>query len=192
MDVFEAVKSRRTIREMRSDPISNDTLNKILEAAVWAPNHKLTQPWRFTIFGPQSRFSVALAVIDYRIAKMEQRPDEGELENMKQRIFGRFVHVGALVAVTCVVNERGSEHARLDDFASTCAAIQNMQLVAWGEGIGACWMNGAVTRMERMDEILEIKKRGERLIGVVSLGYPAHPPQPATRLPVSSLSRILL
>jgi nitroreductase len=60
--VVAAIKNRRTIHEFRSDPIAEQTLWQILDAARWAPNHRLTEPWRLTIIGMQSREAMADAL----------------------------------------------------------------------------------------------------------------------------------
>ena len=52
MDVIEAIRTRRTVKAFRPDPVPREQLERILGAARWAPNHRLTQPWRFRHVGP--------------------------------------------------------------------------------------------------------------------------------------------
>jgi nitroreductase len=191
MDLMEAIRSRRTIRLMQSEPVPDGTLETILEAGVWAPNHKLTQPWRFIVLGPQSKLAIAYAILDYRLASMDMATTRLEIDQVIEKIWQRFVRVGAVVAVTCQREPGSSEHQRRDDFAAVCTAIQNMQLAAWSYGIGACWVNGLVTRMSETSKILGTDDRTEELIGIVSLGYPAEPPAKGSRIDARSLTRSL-
>lgn len=55
MQVKEAIRNRRTVRTFRPDPITDQILNELLEAATWAPSHSNTQPWEFIVIGPNTR-----------------------------------------------------------------------------------------------------------------------------------------
>jgi len=191
MELLEAIRSRRSVRDMQSTPIPDSVMLTILDAAVWAPNHRLTQPWRFAILGPESRLALVEAIIDLRVDALGETPDAKTIEKMKAPLRQRFIDVGAVVAVSYAVAENADVHRKRDDLWAVCAAIQNMQLAAWSQGVGACFVNGVVTRITKTDEILELSKRGESLVGMVIFGYPTQTPEPVERTPSSEFTRIL-
>src|SRR5258708_10358276 len=62
--IIEVIRNRRTIKEFRSDSIPEETLWRILDSVRWAPNHRMTEPWRLTIIGKESREALADALAD--------------------------------------------------------------------------------------------------------------------------------
>ena len=191
MELLEAIRTRRTVREMKPDPVPPKAIERILDAAVWAPNHKLTEPWRFAVLGPETRLALAKAMLAYRAERLPQPVVPEALEPFRKKIWGRFVDIGAAIAVSCARDGFDDEHRKRDDLFSVGIAIQHMQLAAWAEEIGACWVNGLVTKLPGVDRILGVDERGEMLVGVVSLGYPAAPPELVSRTPASAFTRHL-
>ena len=150
MDILEVIKTRRSIRKYTPDPISEEEINKILEAGRWAPSASNRQPWRFIVL----------------------RSSE-----TKRKLAETFAWGGCLsqapsgIAVT--VNPRASNHPVEDGAAAT----QNMLLEAHSLGLGACWIGayGSVNEGSAMD-ILDIPD-DERLLSIIAIGHPAESPQ---------------
>ena len=191
MDAIDAILSRRTVREMLDTPLSDEIVDLILNAAIWAPNHKLTEPWRFVVLGPESRLALAQGVVDYKSGLFAGAVDIEAADRMKDRVWQRFIRVGAIVAVTCVSSPKSDSHRKRDDLAAVCAAIQNIQLAAWSQGVGACWVNGTVSHMAKTAELLQLNEHGELLVGIISLGYPARAPDAGRRTPAAAFTRTL-
>ncbi len=149
MDVFEAIKTRRSIRKYRKEPIPEELLLKVLEAGRWAPSAKNSQPWNFIVLKDEKvRRDVA-----------EAFPP------------GRFL-AEAACGIAVVTDPKASNHAVEDGAAAT----QNMLLAAHALGLGACWLGvyGGVYE-EKVKEILGVPKE-KLLISVISLGFPAETP----------------
>ncbi len=174
---------------MREEAIPEDIVESLIRCASWAPNHKLTEPWRFAILGPETRLRLAQVLLEYRLSTVREE-NTASAGVMHERIWNRFVRVGAVVAVSLVVNQDDARQVR-DDLASVCAAIQNMQLAAWSFGIGACWVNGLVTRVSEVNGLLGLNSEYERLIAVITLGYPAEIPAAIARKDLSAVTRRL-
>ena len=183
--IITAIQSRRTIKEFRSDPISEETLWRILDAARWAPNHRLTEPWRIAIVGRQSREVLADALAN--LAASSQDPSA--MTKAKDEARRKVMSSPVLLAVTCRLAENPAQ--QVEDLAAVCAAVQNLQLAAWGEGIGTHWNTGKVTRLPETAALLQLSERSEQLVGFLYVGYPAQIPEPPKRRPIQDLVRNL-
>jgi nitroreductase len=183
--IMTAIQSRRTIKEFRSDPIPEETLWRILDAARWAPNHRLTEPWRITIIGTQTREALA----DALARQAASRQDPSLLAKVKEDARKKVMSSPVLLAVTCRL--AGNPDQEVEDLAAVCAAVQNLQLAAWSEGIGSHWNTGKVTRLPETVALLQLSKRGEQLVGFLYVGYPAQVPEPPKRRPIRDFVRNL-
>lgn len=164
MELFEAIKNRRSIRAFRPEPIPDDVLNKILEAACWAPSAGNLQPWEFIV------------VKDLAIKRGLSRAALDQ----------SFIYEAPVDVVVCANEDRSSWRygARGRDFYSLCdssAATQNLLLVAHGLGLGACWI-GAF-HDEEVSRVLGLPS-GVRPVAIVPIGYPDEKPSPPSRLPL--------
>src|SRR6201997_2121366 len=95
--IITAIQSRRTIKEFRSDPIPEEMLWRILDAARWAPNHRLTEPWRIVIIGMQSREALADALASQTASSQDPSVLAKAKEDARQKVMSSPV----LLAVTC-------------------------------------------------------------------------------------------
>jgi nitroreductase len=183
--VITAIQSRRTIKAFRSDPIPHETLWRILDAARWAPNHRLTEPWRIAIIGTQSREALADALASQAASSQDPSVVAKAKEDARQKVMSSPV----LLAITCRLT--GNAAQQVEDLAAVCAAVQNLQLAAWGEGIGTHWNTGRVTRLPETVALLGLSERDEQLVGFLYLGYPAQVPEPPKRRPIQDFVRTL-
>lgn len=142
MDVFEAVKLRRSIRSYRPKPVPTKSLNKILEAARLAPSAHNSQPWHFIIVtDPEKRKAIA-----------------------KECMFGRFLSESPVVIVGC-----GDPSASPGFYVQdTTIALEHMVLVATGEGLGTCWI-GAF-KENSIKKLLKIPDK-LRIVSLLALGF---------------------
>ena len=183
--VIDTIQTRRTIKEFRSDPIPEETLWRILDAVRWAPNHRLTEPWRLTIIGKESREGLA----DALAAQAASGQDLSVVAKAKTEARRKVMSSPVLLAVTCRLEGNPAQQA--EDVAAVCAAIQNLQLAAWSEGIGSHWNTGKVTRLPETAALLGLSERSEQLVGFLYLGYPAQVPEPPNRRPIQDFVRRL-
>ena len=144
MDVYECVRSLRTVRQYRPEPVPEPVVMKVLRAGRWAPSSRNQQPWRFIVITDGQTLA--------RI---------GEIATS-----GRFV-AGAPMAIAVVMADADSPG--LD----AGRAIQHMELVAWSEGLGTCFVGlEEGDQKQRVKELLEIPADAE-LITVLPFGYRA-------------------
>jgi len=168
MDVFEAIKGRRSVRAYTSESVSDEEVKVLIDAARRAPSAGNIQPWEFVVV---------------RDAETKRRLSAAALNQ-------RFIEKAPVVIVVCADENRsgwgyGARGVNLYCLQDTAAAIQNMLLAAYALGLGACWI-GAF-REEEVEKILETP-RGVRPIAIVPVGHPAEKPRSP---PKRSLSEIV-
>ncbi len=166
-DIAQNIASRRTIHKFRPEIPPRETILKSIEMATWAPNHKLTEPWRFYLIGQET--AISLARINAEI--VEQKKGAG-VANAK---FKQWKQIPLMIAVTC--KKTGDPFREKEDYAATCCAIQNMSLYLWSEGIGIKWSTTKSTQDPRFHDLLGIDGEKEDVVGLLWCGYPAEIPQ---------------
>jgi len=181
MNTHTILMTRRTIHDYKADPLPEGALERALEAATRAPNHKLTNPWRFTTMGPQTRTHIT------EIGVTEKRKSRGELtEKAEATIRAKFSRPPELVAVSQVLD--ADPHRRREDYAAVACAIQNIQISLWSEGIGSKWSSGGVTNADATYQALGIDPSVEEIVGFVWIGFAEIVPDPP-RSPLSEVTR---
>ena len=189
MTASETIKTRRSIRKFKSDPVERETVQQLLEAAVLAPSAKNSQPWRFTAV-MESKKEEMLSVIRKGISN---RGAEGEdVGTIKWTI-----QVMQQAPVTILVhNTEGihpwkarKEHESWWDLAtvqSVGAAIQNMLLAATELGLGSLWIADVWDAYPELNAWL---KTDHQLVAAVSFGHPDESPPVPTRKPMENVVR---
>jgi nitroreductase len=186
MDVLEAIRTRRTIAKFRPEPIPRDLLIEILATGIWAPNHKLTEPWRFVILGPETQAALAERFGDLKVAKAPADSPERR-ERMRAEHVHMFRNLPAVVAVAA--QQEGEPQRLREDMAAVCCAVQNVQLAAWAAGIGMKWSTAGVTRDPLAYRLLGLDPARFDIIGFLFAGYPAEVPTRERRLPLDEVIR---
>ncbi|AHC19567.1 MULTISPECIES: nitroreductase family protein [Paenibacillus] len=166
--VIDVIQERRTIKRFKSDSIPVDTIKELLDVAVWAPNHKMREPWRFLLFAGEGRKKLAKAIAA-DIGK-DNKFESGILHNPIQLL---------------VVLEEDPRQAVWDeDFAAVSALVQNFMLAAWSKGIGTFWVTKPFLYSPKFREHLGIQP-GEKVIGMIYAGYPDVIPESRPRTPAA-------
>ncbi len=171
MDIQEALLTRRTIHDYRPDPIADGAIERALQAAIRAPNHKLTNPWRFTRVGPQLRPKLTELGVELKCAKKDEVKPE-----YREYLREKYGNPAALVVVSQVLDD--DPFRRREDYAATACAIENFCLSLWGEKIGSKWSTGSMTRHPSTYEMLGIDADEEEIIAFVWAGHPKEVPDP--------------
>ena len=168
MNAAALIESRRTIHDFKPEVPPRETILRAIDLARWAPNHLLTEPWRFYLLGPETAQAIT------RLNAEQVTRDKGEAAGRAK--LERWSKVPGWLAVTCI-NSDEPVRAR-EDFAACCCAVQNLQLYLWSEGIGVKWTTGKVTREPEFYDLIWVDPAVETLVGLMWYGYPADIPQP--------------
>lgn len=163
VSVRDVIVSRRSIKVFNGQPVNREDLVQIIEDATWAPNHGNREPWRVVLAcGPELE-KLYEVLRNISIPKWKELSQE-ELEKQ----MAKFTLAGGYVFV--IVPEDRRQKERLEDFGAAATFIQNMQLLAWDQGIGSCWKTPPFLDSPAFNEALNVNL-GERIIGMVQFGY---------------------
>ena len=176
MSVLETIAARRSIFDFQPTVVPRERIERALQAAVWAPNHKLTEPWRFIVVGPEAKDRLS-----HVYARIKQDGVKGDIGPEALREIGRktvkkLMSKPSIVAVTCAVS--GDAFLDREDYAATCCAIQNIMLAAWEDGIGMQWSTSGLIDDAEALAVLGVDPERERVVGLLYAGF-------AERVPVS-------
>jgi nitroreductase len=175
-DVIEAINSRRSVRKMRPDPpVTKEQVETIIEAAIWAPNHYLTEPWRFVVLTGDARRKLGDAMSTALMNTSTDRPTQERLDIETNRPLSASVII-ALISSPKV----GNNIVLQEEMVAAGAALQNMLLAAHSLGLGAMVRTGSHAYSEAIRKFFEMRE-GEGLVGLVYLGQIAEPPPPRKR-----------
>ncbi len=176
MTLTEVILSRRTIFKFKPDPVPNEILEKILAYGIWAPNHHLTEPWRFTVLGIETKLKLAQRYKEIQLSKVPPHVDAENREKIGEAGYRKFMSKPTVIAVSCL--QEGDEQRRREDYAATCCAVQNIQLAAWDAGIGMQWSTGPITMEPSTYRLLDLDPERHYIIGFYYIGYPNEVPGP--------------
>ncbi len=181
MSIVETIRNRRSIYDFKQIPIPKDVIVQILEPAVWAPNHKLTEPWRFLVI--EGRTKETLAHIYCKIQRIKTKSeDPAVLEKATKKGYTKLMGKPTIIGVVCK-KDKDAFRAK-EDYASACCAIHNISLTAWEMGIGMQWSTSGLINDPESLELLQINPAEEEIIGFLYTGYPADIPE-QKRVPAS-------
>lgn len=130
MDVYAAIHDRRDEQAWAPEAPAREVLERVIEAAVWAPNHRLTEPWRFHVLAGEARSTLADAIVAHLAAN-------GGSERAQGAVHGRLLRAPVVIAVVQAGTPDADERRRLEDYAACAAAMQNLLLAAHAEGLVA-------------------------------------------------------
>ncbi|SDC71764.1 Nitroreductase [Paenibacillus sp. UNCCL117] len=179
MELFEAIRTRRTIGRVKDEPVNSRLIEQILDAGNWAPSHHATEPWRFYVMtgGGRNKLGDAYAAIAAETA-------DGELtEEALSKHRGKALRSPVIIAVAVSPSpEKGV--IRIEEFAAAHAAAQNMLLAAHALGLGAIWRSGEPMYHPLMQQAFGLAE-GEELVALLYIGHPAMSPPEGKRRPAA-------
>ena len=185
MDAIAAILSRTSVRHFRPDPVPPEVIGQLLECAVRAPNHKLTEPWRFVVLTGEARNKFAEIRAQHRLKRFDN-PAGPEAQAAAEKVRRESRETPAYVVVASVLS--ADELTREEDYAATMMAIGNLIVAAQALGLGTFLRTGGVMRQPALLELAQVPAN-ERIVAVVSLGYPSEKGTPRRRKPWSELTR---
>lgn len=180
LELKELIISRRTIHKFKETPPPRELLYEAIDTARWAPNHKLTEPWRFYILGPETAARVAHLNADLLLKT------KGPVAAENKR--ARWLSMPSMIVVS--FKKAGDPFREREDYAATCCAIQNMMLFLWSKRLGTKWSTSPVICDVEFYNILGADPEHEEVIGLLWCGYPEDIPLQQRR-PVSDITREL-
>jgi nitroreductase len=164
MELEEAIRTRRTHKAYGAEPVDRALLDELLDLARWAPNHHLTNPWRFRVLGPAALARLKEAAGPEAAAKLDRAP--------------------TLVAVS--VTQTGDPVADEEDLCAAACAAYIVLLAAHGHGLAGYWRTPEVLRTAEGRAALSIGD-DEHAIGLLHLGPARQEQRPPERAPAQDV-----
>ena len=165
MELEHAIRTRRTHKAYGPEPVDRETLDELFELARWAPNHKLTNPWRFRVLGPAALERLKQASDDpIAAAKLNRAPT--------------LVLVSATQTGDALMDE--------EDVLAAGSAAYVVLLAAHGRGLAGYWRTPGVLRTAAGRAALRIPA-DEHVLGLLHLGHPRQEPRVPERAPVEAV-----
>lgn len=177
-DFYSVIKSRRSIRVYKKDPVSNELIEKIIEAATWAPSGKNNQNWRFFVLtGRKKEAYLKLSQKTWLTIKdvLAKKLKPG-LYEFTERF---FYSLGNAPVLIFAYSKPNPEERSQTSLGSVYMAVQNLALAANYEGLGTCVMGAPLEIKGEVNEFLNVKDMD--LVCGMTLGYPDHEPPAADR-----------
>ena len=180
MDIYDAIHHRRSHRHYKADLPPREVLERIIEAAMWAPSSVNLQPWDLTVMAGKVRDDF-VALVSRAVEFLRPRLQQSDLAApVQEQVMKFFQNLGgAPVVVAVTIFDTGAADANNSIVQSGAALMQNLLLAAHAEGLGTCWMTGG-NYLE--DEILKFLGKTDReLLAITPIGYPVKEPPPPPR-----------
>lgn len=167
MELYEALRTRRTATTFSDQPPPREAVQRIILAATWAPNHRLTQPWRFFVIGGDERDRFADAVT----AAMDAKQADSTRVKLRR---------APLVIVVAQHGTPDRPDVDLEDYAACACATENLLLAAHAEGLAGKWSTGELATSPEAFAYLGLAPT-DRIVAYVYLGYADGQPAPRER-----------
>jgi nitroreductase len=187
MDTIEAIQRRTSVRRYRPEPVPRETIELLLDCAVRAPNHKLTEPWRFAVLTGESKARLGEIRGGHRLKRYED-PSSAEARAAMDKVRQETLATPAVIVVMSRVHP--DEIIREEDYAAVMMATANLMTAAQSLGLGTYLKTGGVMRDPALGDLVGLPE-GYRVAAVLSLGYPADAESPRRRRPAGDLTRWL-
>jgi nitroreductase len=153
MQVENAIRTRRTHKRFGGEPVPHEVIEELLELARWAPNHHLTEPWRFRVLGPES------------LERLAETGKPGELEKLSR----------APTLIVASAKLSGDEHQNHEDVLATACAVYIVLLAAHERGLASYWRTPRALQMREGQAAIGMAE-DEEFVALIHLGQPVEEP----------------
>ena len=160
MELEQAIRSRRTHKAFTREPLARPLIDELLELGRWAPNHHLTNPWRFRVLGPDALAALKEAAGPEAASKLDRAP--------------------TLVVATVLRSDDPVQDE--EDLCATACATYAVLLGAHARGLAGYWRTPGVLRTDAGLRSVGVSP-GERFVALIHLGWPRQEKEPPQRLP---------
>jgi nitroreductase len=153
VEVENAIRTRRTHKRFEREPVTREVIEELLELARWAPNHHLTEPWRFRVLGPES------------LVRLAATGKSGELEKLSR----------APTLIVASAKLTGDEHQNHEDVLATACAVYIVLLAAHERGLASYWRTPRVLQMRESQAAIGMGE-DEEFVALIHLGRAVEEP----------------
>lgn len=169
--IQKVIQNRRTLKRFEAIEIDKNEMEELVELIRWAPNHRMTEPWR--VYGlNQKRIMEWTNYLKLNLLEEELLKMEGAMKRVQTAAY--VLHITSL---------RVPENSTWDEenYASVCCGIQNLLLGAEAKGFSSFWSTGRIASHPLTSQFLKIDTAGEKFVGSLWLGGGIKPEAPARK-----------
>ena len=180
MDIYEAIHQRRSHRMYKPEIPPKEVLDRVIDAALWAPSGVNAQAWEITLMAGKVRDKFVELVSQATKYLLPELQKAGVPEKGREFVMKFFKNLGgAPVVIAVTISKDPDPGMQMANIQSGAALFQNLLLAAHAEGLGTCWMTGPLkARADEIAAFLGVPQELE-LVAIITLGYPDHqPPMP--------------
>ena len=177
VNVYQALYGRRMAWKFKDQPVNREAVERMLESAVWAPNHRMTEPWRFFVLDKDSQARKKAADLAYEFA-LERSGNERRAEGTRQAV------ADPPMLLYIYYTPGPNEETTMENYAAVCCAVQNIALAGVAEGLAVTWETGGATRHPKLGEALGAEEDW-LMAAMISVGVPDEEPD-SRRTPASN------
>lgn len=175
--IADVVRKRRTTKNFDGKPVAKETISTLLDLTRWAPNHRLTEPWKFRV--------LTASGIRNWLAHMQSALSQEERVNFETN-FKRITQAGAIVYTTSARDTNAA--IDLENYAAVCAGVQNLLLGATALGLQTYWGTGKIFSHPETLHFLQVGET-ERFVGAIWLGHGEIPAIIPARKPIEEKTK---
>ena len=169
-EITEIIRQRRSITPEQFAPrkVHREQLEVVLNNALWAPSHGMTQPWRFKVFteGGMTRLQQFVPEL-YRKTTAAEKFNQAKFDRMSLRLEKTTV-----VVALCMERDPTGKIDEIEEIEAVACAAQNMMLTCTAYGLGGFWSTPKLIYTEQMNTFLGIDEK-DKCLGLFYIGYPA-------------------
>ena len=168
-EIESCIQERRTIKpeNFSSRKVHKEIIERLLNAAKWAPNHGLTQPWFFKVFMDEGVSNISNTIANtYKIIN--------DKTDFKPQKFNQIIERGrksSVIIAICMRRQETEKIPEVEEIQAVACSIQNLHLMATAYGLGGYWSTGKHVYSEEMKLNLGLDKK-DKCLGFFYLGYP--------------------
>jgi nitroreductase len=185
-EITEVIKNRRSIfpEQFSERKVAREIIEKLLNNAIWAPTHGMTQPWRFKVF-----MEDGLKKLSENLSGLykETAPVEKFMQSKFDNFTNRPLKSSAVIAV-CMERQAIEKIKEIEEVEAVACAVQNMHLTATAYGLGCYWSTGGATYTNEMKTFLGLGEK-DKCLGFFYIGYPAIEWPKSSRKPIEYVTK---
>lgn len=186
LTLAETIRGRRSVGRVGAQEVPKELLAELIEAAVWAPNHHGTEPWKFIVMTGEGRRVLGQAYADIAAEALDALAESPADEERAQRLdkeMAKAYRAPAVIAAVCAPSD--DPRATLaEELAAAHAAVQNLLLTAHAAGLAAIWRTGAPAYHPLMRQAFGLHG-SQQVVGLIYVGYPVIDNPPGRRTPAA-------
>ena len=183
MDFRELVLTRRTVHNYKRDSVPDSLVEESLRLSLWAPNHRLTFPWVYTVVGPAVRGWLADLAVELKSGKSLEKLSEAKAQAVRDSVLNpsHLISLGI---------KRGKDEDQLhEDYATLACSVQIMSMHLWQHGVATKWSTGGFGVHAKSYAILGLDREQVALQGMLMIGHAQIMPERAERPDLATFLR---